>query len=85
MWCICSCGVAVCVACGGGASRVAGRRGSAAPWLPPHHPTCSLARSPRVPSAAHPVGSGDPPVLKICDFGFAKTWSEEANMFTQIG
>lgn len=26
-----------------------------------------------------------PPVIKICDFGFAKTWSEEANMFTQIG
>lgn len=31
------------------------------------------------------LDSGDPPVLKICDFGFAKTWSEEANMFTQIG
>ena len=29
--------------------------------------------------------SHDPPVIKICDFGFAKTWSEEANMFTQIG
>lgn len=27
----------------------------------------------------------DPPVVKICDFGFAKSWSEEANMFTQIG
>jgi serine/threonine-protein kinase SRK2 len=27
----------------------------------------------------------DPPIIKICDFGFAKTWSEEANMFTQIG
>lgn len=24
-------------------------------------------------------------MIKICDFGFAKTWSEEANMFTQIG
>lgn len=27
----------------------------------------------------------EPPIIKICDFGFAKTWSEEANMFTQIG
>lgn len=27
----------------------------------------------------------DPPIIKLCDFGFAKTWSEEANMFTQIG
>lgn len=32
-----------------------------------------------------PNCSGEPPVIKICDFGFAKTWSEEANMFTQIG
>ncbi|KAI3434633.1 hypothetical protein D9Q98_002700 [Chlorella vulgaris] len=31
------------------------------------------------------LDSGDPPIIKICDFGFAKTWSEEANMFTQIG
>lgn len=41
------------------------------PLLPPH-PTPWLR-------------SGEPPVIKICDFGFAKTWSEEANMFTQIG
>lgn len=27
----------------------------------------------------------DPPIIKICDFGFAKTWSEDANMLTQIG
>ena len=26
-----------------------------------------------------------PPVIKICDFGFAKAWSEEANMYTLIG
>ena len=31
------------------------------------------------------LDSSNPPVIKICDFGFAKTWSEEANMFTQIG
>lgn len=31
------------------------------------------------------LDSSKPPVIKICDFGFAKTWSEEANMFTQIG
>ncbi len=31
------------------------------------------------------LDAADPPALKICDFGFAKTWSEEANMFTQIG
>lgn len=31
------------------------------------------------------LDSHSPPLLKICDFGFAKTWSEEANMFTQIG
>lgn len=26
-----------------------------------------------------------PPRIKVCDFGFAKNWDEEANMFTQIG
>lgn len=31
------------------------------------------------------LDSSHPPIIKICDFGFAKTWSEEANMFTQIG
>lgn len=31
------------------------------------------------------LDSSNPPVIKICDFGFAKTWSEEANMYTQIG
>lgn len=31
------------------------------------------------------LDSSNPPKIKICDFGFAKTWSEEANMFTQIG
>ncbi|KAL6779334.1 SNRK2I [Auxenochlorella protothecoides x Auxenochlorella symbiontica] len=31
------------------------------------------------------LDSSDPPIIKICDFGFAKSWSEEANMFTQIG
>ena len=31
------------------------------------------------------LDASSPPIIKICDFGFAKTWSEEANMFTQIG
>lgn len=31
------------------------------------------------------LDSSNPPIIKICDFGFAKTWNEEANMFTQIG
>ncbi len=26
----------------------------------------------------------DPPRIKLCDFGFAKNWSEEAHMFTQV-
>ena len=28
-----------------------------------------------------------PPMLKLCDFGFAKTWEsyEDANMYTHIG
>lgn len=28
-----------------------------------------------------------PPMVKLCDFGFAKTWesNEEANMYTHIG
>lgn len=25
-----------------------------------------------------------PPWIKVCDFGFAKNWDEEANMFTQV-
>jgi len=31
------------------------------------------------------LDNADPPFVKICDFGFAKTWSEDANMLTQIG
>ena len=31
------------------------------------------------------LDNSNPPIIKICDFGFAKTWSEEANMYTQIG
>lgn len=31
------------------------------------------------------LDNSSPPVIKICDFGFAKTWSEEANMHTLIG
>lgn len=31
------------------------------------------------------LDASTPPLIKICDFGFAKTWSEDANMFTQIG
>ena len=54
-------------------------------------PDCSLLHAPRssaclcacLPAALS--ARSDPPIIKICDFGFAKTWSEEANMFTQIG
>ena len=30
---------------------------------------------------------GTPPMIKLCDFGFAKRWenNEEANMHTHIG
>jgi len=31
------------------------------------------------------LDASDPPVLKLCDFGFAKTWTEDANMYTHIG
>jgi serine/threonine-protein kinase SRK2 len=34
------------------------------------------------------LDGSDPPYIKICDFGFAKSWgedNEEANLFTQIG
>ena len=33
------------------------------------------------------LDSSTPPMLKLCDFGFAKTWeeNEEANMYTHIG
>ena len=31
------------------------------------------------------LSSDSPPVLKLCDFGFAKTWTEDANMYTHIG
>ena len=33
------------------------------------------------------LDSSSPPMLKLCDFGFAKTWeeNEEANMYTHIG
>ena len=25
-----------------------------------------------------------PPRIKVCDFGFAKNWDDESNMFTQV-
>ena len=31
------------------------------------------------------LDGGSPPIIKLCDFGFAKTWTEDANMFTHIG
>ena len=31
------------------------------------------------------LDDSQPPVLKICDFGFAKDWTESANMYTHIG
>ena len=33
------------------------------------------------------LDDSSPPQLKLCDFGFAKTWeeNEEANMYTHIG
>ena len=33
------------------------------------------------------LNAEEPPTLKLCDFGFAKTWArgEDANMFTHIG
>jgi len=31
------------------------------------------------------LSADTPPVLKLCDFGFAKTWTEDANMYTHIG
>lgn len=34
------------------------------------------------------LDGSNPPYIKICDFGFAKSWgddAEQANLFTQIG
>ena len=32
------------------------------------------------------LDDSNPPLLKLCDFGFAKTWdAEDANMYTHIG
>ncbi|KAK9809119.1 hypothetical protein WJX72_009585 [[Myrmecia] bisecta] len=31
------------------------------------------------------LDSSNPPVIKLCDFGFAKTWTADANMYTHIG
>jgi len=31
------------------------------------------------------LDNSDPPLIKICDFGFAKNFEENSNMFTQIG
>lgn len=33
----------------------------------------------------HLIGPEYPPILKLCDFGFAKDWTVEANMYTSIG
>mmetsp|Transcript_4620 Transcript_4620/g.7936 ORF Transcript_4620/g.7936 Transcript_4620/m.7936 type:complete len:437 (+) Transcript_4620:190-1500(+) len=31
------------------------------------------------------LDNSTPPRIKLCDFGFAKDWDEQSNMFTQIG
>ena len=31
------------------------------------------------------LDDSNPPVIKLCDFGFAKTWTDDANMYTHIG
>lgn len=31
------------------------------------------------------LDANKPPRIKLCDFGFAKNWEDESNMFTQIG
>ena len=31
------------------------------------------------------LDNSKPPKIKVCDFGFAKNWDAESNMFTQIG
>lgn len=31
------------------------------------------------------LDKSNPPRIKLCDFGFAKNWDEQSNMFTQIG
>lgn len=31
------------------------------------------------------LDDSQPPVIKVCDFGFAKDWTESANMYTHIG
>lgn len=31
------------------------------------------------------LDDSNPPTIKLCDFGFAKTWTDDANMYTHIG
>ncbi|KAF5839520.1 kinase-like domain-containing protein [Dunaliella salina] len=31
------------------------------------------------------LNKSDPPSIKLCDFGFAKNWEDQSNMYTQIG
>lgn len=32
------------------------------------------------------LDNSEPPMIKLCDFGFAKTWAgDDANMMTHIG
>ena len=31
------------------------------------------------------LDDANPPTIKLCDFGFAKTWTDDANMYTHIG
>lgn len=31
------------------------------------------------------LDNSDPPLIKICDFGFAKNFDADANMYTRIG
>lgn len=31
------------------------------------------------------LGDSYPPIIKLCDFGFAKGWTGDSNMYTHIG
>ena len=53
------------------------------PTEPPTEPPYTSCTPP--PACSTLLDNSNPPIIKICDFGFAKQWSEDANMLTQIG
>jgi hypothetical protein len=65
------------------ARRAASMRSPASPCMTPGRAPGFWCRDLKLDNTL--LDGSSPPNIKICDFGFAKTWETSSNMFTHIG